>query len=310
MRKREKWSLGSFARRLTEQARRLLRAAVCLALIGLGVAWFGARAARAQVGEAALGVGRQLAGFEELTESAYRVRLNGEPVNVATSFVAGSIPDVLDRFERHCRDNAVAGDLADVSRALAPAAKGEKAIDPSGIIRRESPREGVVACLVARGGERSLGARFQRFAESLDLADVGLLRYAYVRHTPNGRTHVVLAWTDGAFRLESLIAGGSEDAPGSDVPGAARPVESVRLLTAAVEGAPSGTRIYASRASADVVVDSLDRDLSKLGWKRLLGGPNDPKHTRAHTKNGRDLLTFVYPEKDGSVVSQVESAAK
>jgi hypothetical protein len=300
---------SELARRAVDRLVALTRAALCLGVILLVAAWFGARSARADLGEAAMGVGRQLAGFEDLTGQSYRVLLNGEPIQVSTTLVALPISDVLSRFERHCQSRSVSRELEQLSATLEAPVMGE--VDTSGIMRRESRKEGLVACLAARDSEHSLSQRLQRFAETLDLADVGLLRYAYARATPSGKTHVVVAWTDRAFRLESLVtAKPGDDAPGNDVVGGARPTESVRLLTAAVEGAPYSARVYDSRASAERVLAGLDTDMEKKGWRRLLGKAGDPPDTRAWNREGRDVLAFAYPSENGSVISMVESSAK
>src|SRR5262245_38937482 len=127
------------------------RAMVVALMLLLGLAWLSARSARAEIGEAAFGVGRQLAGFEDLTGSTYRVRLNGEPITVATALIDRPIAEVLARFERHCDENTAAQELVDVEKALAET--GAVSADPAkrGILRRESAREGFVACLVKHG---------------------------------------------------------------------------------------------------------------------------------------------------------------
>ncbi len=301
--------LSLVVQRAAQRLFALTRAAICLVFICLVAAWFGARSARADMGEAALGLGRQLAGFEDFTGSSYRVVLNGEPVNVSTALVALPISDVLARFEHHCREKSVSRELGDLAASLSEPVLGEVGSD--GIMRRESGHEGLIACLASPSAERSLSERLQRFAETLDLSDVGLLRYAYARRTASGKTHVVVVWTDRAFRLESLIAGSDHvDAPGSDVAGGARPMDSVRLLTAAVEGAPYSARIYDSRLSAARALDGLDVDMKKLGWQRLVGRAGDPPETRAWSRKGRDVLAFAYPSETGSILSLVETSAR
>lgn len=301
-------NLFDLARRTPQQMFRLTRAAVCLGVICLVAAWFGARSARADLGEAAMGVGRQLAGFEDLTGQSYRVLLNGEPIHVSTALVAHPIADVLSRFERHCRQASVSNQLQNLAATLAEPPTGE--VDTSGVLRRESRKEGLVACLAARDREGSLSTRLQRFAETLDLADVGLLRYAYAKRTASGKTHVIVAWTDRAFRLESLAGKPGVDTPGTDVAGGARPRDSLRLLTAMVEGAPYSARVYDSRATTAQVLTGLDGDMEKTGWRRLLGSAGDPPDTRAWSREGRDVLAFVYASEGGSVVSMIETRSK
>jgi hypothetical protein len=293
-------------------ARRLaavLRACCCASVLLLGLGLWCARSARAELGEAALGVGRGLAGFEDLTGESYRVRLNGEPVNVSTALVELSIPEVLARFERHCREKNVAKELGALETALSVPA-GE-VLGESGALTRSSEREGFIACFARTDAESSLGERLKRFGQTLDLSDVGLLRYAYAKRTEGGRTHVIVAWTDRAFRLEALIAGTrGKDAPGSDLVGGARPIRSVRLLDASVEGAPYGTRIYDSQSNVSDVLAGLDGEMTGRGWTASLGSEPGLEHARAYSRRGRDVLVFAYPSETGSTISMLETRSR
>jgi hypothetical protein len=115
-------------------------------------------------------------------------------------------------------------------------------------------------------------------------------------------------WTDGPFRLGSLIAAGDTDAPGSDPAGAARPIESVRLLSAQIEGTPHATRVYQSRATQARVLAGFDGEMAVLGWQSLPLADSVP-NARAFSRAGVDLLVFAYEAEGGSVVSMVQSSA-
>jgi hypothetical protein len=229
-------------------------------------------------------------------------------VNLASATIDAPLGAVLDRFERVCASRTlVPEELRTAARESSPDALP---VDPeTGVMRRESPREGLVACVVRdRDADTSLSQRLSRFTETLDLADVGLFRYAYARVTKSGQTHVVTMWTDGPFRLGSLIAAGDADAPGSDPAGAARPIESVRLLSAQIEGTPHATRIYQSRASGAEVLAGFDGEMPALGWQSLPIA-DSVANARAFSRGGVDLLVFAHEDEGGSVVSVVQSSA-
>ena len=201
--------LSRFGRWVVARSLATLRVSVYVATLSAVIAFIGLKSVHDSTGEAMLSVGRQLAQFEDLTGTSYRVRLNGEPVNVASTLTDAPIPEILDRLERSCLD-----------QTLLPAEQARS----TGVLRRQSDHEGLVACIVRdERAALTLGQRLARFGETLDLGDVGRLRYVYAKKTRGGRTHVLTAWTDGAFRLGALISDGRVDAAGSDTPQGARP---------------------------------------------------------------------------------------
>jgi hypothetical protein len=306
--KKAQTPLTAFGRWAVDRARRVLRVSIYAGVVALVIAVVGLRSVHGSVGEAAFSVGRQLAGFEDLTGGSHRVRLNGEPVNLASAVVDAPLSKLLDRFEASCSARSVLPpEFEEPARAAQEAGASE--VDPeTGVLRRESGDEGMVACIVRDGSPpRTLSARLARFTETLDLGDVGLLRYAYAKRTKDGRTHVVTAWTDGPFRLSALLGGGSADAPGSDLPGGGRPIESVRLLSASIEGVPHSVRIYQSSATAQAVLGAMQKELSGSGWEPLPIDDAVPEG-RAFSRAGVDLLVFAYADEAGSVVSMVTSS--
>jgi hypothetical protein len=308
MSKSQRTPLLAFGSWVIDRMRRALRVAVYCSVIFATVGVIGLRSVQGSVSEAALAVGRQLSGFEDVTGSSHRVQLNGESVNIASAVIDAPISVVLDRFERACAARSIVPN--EFKTARIPASDVDFPVDPdTGVMREESNREGLVACVVReKNGTQTLSQRFARFANTLDLGDVGLLRYAYAKRTASGRTHVITAWTDGPFRLGALMAGGNQDAPGSDIGDGARPRDSVRLLTAEIEGVPHSARIYQSKASPERALEHFDADMRRLGWE---GIPlkDVVKEGRAFTRRGIDVLIFAYPDSAGSVLSIVQSSA-
>ena len=120
----------------------------------------------------------------------------------------------------------------------------------------------MVACLVhddgRAAGMKEIVARLGAMMQSGNLAEAGLLRYVFAERTDSGCTHVIAAWTDGAFNVYSLLPDAGKDAPGSDPANAPRPPSAQRILTADIEGVPYGVRLYDSSASPPQVLATYD----------------------------------------------------
>lgn len=300
--------LSHFAAWTLSRVQRCLRLAVFLALVFAAVSVLALRSVHGSVGEAALALGRQLASFEDVTRSSYRVQLNGEPVNVASTTVTLPMGALLDRFERAC----VAGSpFAEAAAEPGPEVPVEGRLTPeAGVLRRDNDREGLLVCLVRSPGDRvTLEQRWARFHHSLELSEIGLLRYVYARRTTSGRTQLFVAWTDGPFRLGALFAEDGADAPGDDLRDGARPLSSARLLTARIEGTEHATRIYASDLAPEAVLGAFDRDMQGRSWRPLLVR-DVAENGRAYARGGVDVLVFAFPDARGSVVSVVESRSR
>jgi len=122
---------------------------------------------------------------------------------------------------------------------------------------------------------------------------------------------VVAAWSDGPLRFRALVPGEGADAPGSDPPDASRPLDSRRLLTASVEGAPYSVRVYDARATPSDVLRAYDRELPGRGWTATPAVAAElskaGREGRAFRREGVDLMIFAASDRDPShsVVSVV-----
>ncbi|RYE73985.1 MAG: hypothetical protein EOO74_12230, partial [Myxococcales bacterium] len=231
------------------------------ALVLLGLV--AARNARSEAADASLLVGREFAGLGDLVAQGYRVRLNGEEIQVGSTTVNLPTNEVLDRFETLCRQG---------SRGLDDAVKNPEYVLPGlksdmdqlgltglGIVRTEKRGEGTVACITNPDGSfKGLVERLNAFGQSLDLKDLGKLRYVYTRPTANrGKAQVITVWTEGSFRIGRLFPANS-DAPGVDPVGAPRPPRSIRRLSAEVDGVPYGVRLYESEETPEAILSFYD----------------------------------------------------
>lgn len=293
----------------------VLRVGVFLAVAFAVVGLLALRSVRADVGESAVVVGREMSRLGDLLVQARRVRLNGESVFVASAMAPGAPSAVLDRAERLCSD--ATGGLAE---ELADPAKLGRALPPGtalrglaiGVLRKESAGEGVVACLArqGKGGVAELAARLEDFAASGDLGRVGDLRYVYARAAGEGRTHVVTVWTEGAVRLDRLFPKGG-DAPGEDPPGVPRPPGTSRLLAARVDAAPYGVWIFEGPGRAADALAFYDAELARGGWSASRTVPGEDARARAFSRGGLDVLLLADDEDGGRVaVSMVAMEAK
>ena len=308
--KRTLFSLRRFVQRVMAWGRVTTYAAAVFAFFGV----LAARTAYGDVSDATLSLGRQLASFEDLTGRSYRVHLNGEVVNVANVTIDEPLERVLERFEAHCERGTVlppellAAGLEEVGGSLKFPDGAEMAA--TGVIARRGEWDGVVACLVASDAERfqPFSERLSRFAETLDVSEIGYLRYGYAKRTADGRTNVLTLWTNWSFHLGALLPPEGRDAPGDDIRNAPRPVDSLRLLSADIEGAPYGCRFYESTTHVAEVLTSLDRDMGQAGWEELRALEEHAPGMRVYSREGVDIYALAESAGAGSIVTLVETS--
>jgi hypothetical protein len=252
------------------------RAAAFCAFVFALSALVATRAVYGQVGESALSLGRDLVPFADLLYGAHTVRINGETMYLASAVSDESKGKLLDRFEAACREQS--GGLFEEFDALPAAKKDElrrRAPDlwslRFGAVRREDASEGLVMCVAQHGGSgmHDVIDRLTRLARTGELSELGNLRYAYVRATPTGRSHVLTTFTEGRFNLYRVLGRGGEP-PGVDPPGAPRMPGTVRVLSVSSDGAPYGVQSYQTDTAPGDVVAYYASELPKLGWKPMI----------------------------------------
>jgi len=296
---------------LTPRVRGTLRVGAYLSVLCVVAGGLSARSAWGSMSEQALVTGRQLSKLGDFTKSAERLNINGQMINMATATTDLPMDKVLDRFEAICReDGAVARDFREIKGLMDDATLSEQAKRVNyGIMREEKTDDGFIACTVKNplNGKRSFWDGAKKFAAHWDVAEIGLLRYAYVRKLESGRTHVLTAWTDGSFRLDAMSPpGNGQDAPGIDSANVPRPPDSVRFLSAAAEGSPHGVRIYESKQNAGAVLTDYEQRLGKSGWQRVYVGEDAPE-ARYFNKGNVDVIIVAQQKGDRAVVSTVET---
>jgi len=288
---------------------KLARLAVYCGAVSVVLGLVAARSVYGDVKSSALSVGHELGKLEDVG-TGRPLRINGEPIFVASTTEDLPLAAVLDRAEAGCK-SAGAGVAAEVEampealrQQIPPGARA------SGVLREDRGDRGVVACLVREDGKVSTGmketvARLSAMVSTGDLAQVGQLRYVFAETTESGRTHVVAAWTAGPFNLYALLPEAGHDAPGSDPLDAPRPPRAQRILSADVEGVPYGVRLYDSKATPAEVVALYDAEMASRGWEPSVTDPVEGQAQRAFARPGADLLVITSKDGDRTIVSLI-----
>jgi hypothetical protein len=301
------------------RSRKMLRLTTYLFVVSLIGATLVARSGFARIRGSAMQLGDELIHLTESTGMAgdfYRLRLNGELMNVATAKTSLSVSEVLARYKGACEVHAdgIKEEFAHLRESLKPGAPLPAVGYPGlGILREESEDRGMVLCF-AQGGHTDHTAAFGRitdFADSGDLAKLGDLRYVVARQTPGG-SHVVVAWTDGSFPISKMFPD-EGDAPGADVPNVVRPDGTRRLFSAYAEGAPYGIRVYEADRPASLLLGQYDREMPTNGWQTITPVAQTLPSARAYSRDGVDILVSVgshNKDPNKSVISVIEMRSR
>lgn len=302
-------------RSVFERIRGLLRVSAYGAFVFGSLAAVAMRSAWGDVGESSMIVGRELLSVKDLVARSHAVRINGEEVFVASATVPGKHKDVLDQIERLCREGSKELDeiIKDPESKLTPegrTALSALGLSGLGIMRREGPTEGMVGCLArtGNGGLVGLSERLGAFAQTLDLGEIGKLRYVYTQQEGD-TTHVVTVWTDGSLKVNQMFPQTGEPA-GSDPPGMPRITGSQRLLSAEVDGAPYGVRIYDVPGTAGEALAFYDKQMSEQGWESTSQVVQVEPNARHFAKEGIELLMSFQEAHGRTAISVVAMQAQ
>ncbi|APR84485.1 Hypothetical protein A7982_09834 [Minicystis rosea] len=297
--------------------KKLARLAVFGMTVSLGLGLVAARSVYGDVRSAAFSMGRELGQLGDVGTKR-PLKINGEPIFIASTTEDVSVKEVLDQTEARCKlaSAGMAAELANLSESLKqklPSDLGESRA--AGILRDDRGDSGVVACLIRDDGAPASGvaditARLGAMLKTGDLGAVGRLRYVFAEKTSTGRTHVVAAWTDGSFNLYALLPSAGKDAPGSDAQNAPRPPNAQRILSADIEGVPYAVRIYDSTATPAEIVKLYDTDMPGRGWSPAYGVPGEGPDQRAFTRPGADLMVITSRDGARTLVSIIEMVGK
>jgi hypothetical protein len=264
--------------------RGLARAGAYLAFTTLCASAWSIKAARAEMKEETLSLGRSMAAIANATNhDVTPLRLNGERMMIASSVTADGPAAVLDRYEEQCKTGGGAKGwetLPKIDEATAP-------FGENGLLRAGDDAEGSVVCFV-RGEHTSATIReaFESFAKTGELGHLGKLRYVYAKKNPtSGRTLVLTAWTEDSFNVFDLMPEEGKDVRGDDFNELSRPRASSRVFSARAEGSPYALNVYKTKASPETVLADYDADMTERGFRGF--DPEDPEAPgRTYVKDG------------------------
>jgi|GEM_PF-1103454 len=304
----------AFSRGLARYAGLVRLSVYSLVMLGV-LLGYGMHSARGAIGERSLALGRQLESMRDLLGDTKAVTLNGQRMMVSTAVVPLGVQAALDRFEGLCRKGP--NGLAHAVDQL-PAARSAGAQIPLarrlGILRNDSPRDGIVACIVHRGDRPlELSELIDGLTRTLDIGLLGDFFFVYARDAsagPNSQSHLITSWTHGSFQPSAMFPA-SGDAPGSDSLLAARPPGTRRVLSGVAVDAPYALRVYESSERPDVALEKFDASMGLRGWTRMQqAGLPAATHVYTHSSGISALATAGASKiRAGTVFSLVEMGA-
>ncbi len=282
-------------KKVTSACAGLARMGIFFCLLLAATLGLGYRSARAEASEMLTGLGRHLAAWDEAIphQGARRLFLNGSEFKVVSTSYEEPLAATLDRFETECQR---VGGFRASEKVLA-----ELGMQSDVILRKESAREGMLACLDTGGRQTAteLLARIERFSETGDLDDVGDIRYVFARSTGK-KTTVLALWTTGMLPLKSMFLA-EGDAPGLDPQGVPKMPGARRVLSAAEKGQPYSISLYELPENAKDPLAWYTHSLSEAGWEIT---PTEKKGVLRATLGQRAI--FVHVEAHGRKVGIVE----
>lgn len=266
-------TMKSFApTRLLRSLSRILRLGIYIVFALLMAGLLSARVLRADIGEAALAGGHQLAVLSDLIGNAETIQFNGEWMHHASSYTDQDVTRALDRFEAYCAESpsVFASGMRDLPKTLAAKIDKLPRAFRLGFVRTEARGHGMVACFAndAPGQRLALGERLERFLRTMRLGEFGKFRYFYAEPASGGQTHVVATWADSELDIRAMFPG-QGDAAGTDSSVLPRPPNARRTLSAGAEGMPYGIRIYTSSDEAESLWKFYDDWMARNQFSRI-----------------------------------------
>lgn len=181
-----------------------------------------------------------------------------------------------------------------------------------------SDTNGYVACIdLVSNDFESFARGAESFRKTLDIADLGSLRYVYLSadSVDAQRTLVFAMWSDGPLDMAAFVPIDSRDAPGKDLDDVPRPIDAQRVLSVVFDG--SQMALY---RVPDTSPESQARwyrsALRAHAWNVVPAGEGGLVSSRGHHllvgERGMSTASIVLSRTDGGVTLvaafQVESS--
>jgi hypothetical protein len=286
-------------------------------LLAVGGIALTARSLAAEASERSLLFGQQLGSFQVFAGRSTDVVLNGQQLSLHTRMDQRPVREILNDFANTCR----AGSQRAASEFIEHTGTGSlqvAALQRLFVMRdQRGDEQGTALCFagLGEGGLGSLTARFERFAQTLDLSELGALRYVYLRKNERG-THVLFVTSTGPLSLAGLWPSDDRDVAGAEPIAGARPKDSVRFISARLLGAPRGLTAYRTRRPATETLNDYANQVRAGGYEVLdfaaLGGGEKSLGLEAGVdlrvlrKDGEMLIATSVPDGTGSYLSVVQ----
>jgi hypothetical protein len=242
------------------------------------------------------------------------LRVNGSQMYLSATTTSQSPQAAIDRLEHYCHENAPS--LAATIRSMNDiAGQSQRMRDPASWLTARSSKDYTdvahLACIARpnAGSLQDFTTRLAAFAFDGDLSHIGSMIYVIATRETDGNSRVMAVWSSGGFQLSKMFPTAG-DAPGSDSAAVPRPPESVRLLSAALDGQSFGVRLYDTPQSPADVLTYYDQRTRELSLPALPLFPEDsrdstltasPSYARAYsTSRGLLLVTAIEDPMGGS----------
>ena len=256
---------------------KVLRLGAFILFVALAISGVSLHHARAQLSESLMNLGVDMLRYEgaEHQQEPRTLVLNGQPIQIATGYATHTVEQVLDVYESRCRDHD--GELTEqLDEALSRTTHlgfSSRLLDAT--LRANDEEHGYVACIDS-GTERielpTWIERIESFTRTLDLSDIGGMRYVFAqRYEAEGEedvTHFITVWVEGSFDLGAMFPA-EGDAPGIDLEDVPRPVRSRRLFSTLEIGHDKVLVMYETDEPKSRVVAFYKREMPKLDWLHI-----------------------------------------
>ena len=284
-----------------------------VAVVQLAAAWTVVTLVRARVDEALLRAGALVMEYAGASyqQEPRTLLLNGARIGLSVGVSERPVSDVLDHFERDCRQRS--GQLAEqLHEAMNRAGEAGSEVAhhgmwPDPVVRAEEAERGVVACLELGDATLSMEELSRRASALLltgDLSQVGGLRLATVERGDN-QTVFVTTWSDGPIDTPSMFPT-EGDAPGFDMSGVPRPANARRVLSAREAGQAKAFNAYAvSGQPLDETRRAFTAQMVAAGFTVPKAGTTGSETSGYVAQRGDEavVVAFVAPERAETIVT-------
>lgn len=272
-----------------------------------------ARSLRADIREAALSTGHELAKIADLLNGSETININGQRMHHSSSYVDQDVATVVQRIESYCSESP-----SFLGRAMTEAAKAKPlpsagdVTDPRafrlGFISDVAPDRGMIACFVDSqpSGLADMARRLGRFMVTWQLGEFGRFRYVYAEAHGPGKSHVVATWADTSLDLRAMFPA-KGDAAGADSQLLPRPPGSRRTFMVAVEGHPHALRLYSTHEPKAAVLAFYDQWMASHDFQQVQGAHDLAGSSGYIRADGFQAFLTIGERNDLTIVALTES---